>query len=532
MTSANTIKDVEIKATVSSDFMEILTPDALDFIKKLHHTFEDERIKLLDDRDCRQSNIDSGHLLDFLPETEHIRNSDWVIAKLPDDLKDRRVEITGPVDRKMIINALNSGAKSFMADFEDSNAPTWENNMNGHINLRDAINGTITYENPKNNKEYKLNDETATLILRPRGWHLNEKNIYIDGQPISGSLFDFGIYFFHNAKTLIKNGSGPYFYLPKIESHHEARLWNDVFIFAQDELDIPQGTIKATVLIETITAAFEMDEILYELREHSAGLNCGRWDYIFSYLKRFRNMLEVILPNREQITMTTPFMRAYSLLCVKTCHRRGAPAIGGMAAQIPSKDPEVNKEALKKVSADKQRDANDGFDGSWIAHPGLVSICQEQFDKVMSTPNQIYKQLDDVHVTSKDLLEIPVGTITEEGLRTNISVGIQYIASWLRGSGAVPINNLMEDAATAEISRGQVWQWIRHPQGRFSDGRNIDKLLFKQTLEDELNRLEKTFGKEAYNEGLFKEASDLFTELTENNEFSEFLTIAGYKYLN
>ncbi|HET7577908.1 MAG TPA: malate synthase A, partial [Bacillales bacterium] len=451
-------------------FAEIMTAEALDFVARLSRHFDGRRVKLLQNRKLRQEEIDRGELPDFLPETEKIREGNWTVAPQPDDLQDRRVEITGPVDRKMMINALNSGSNVFMADFEDANSPTWKNVIQGQLNLRDAVNGTISYEHPKTGKIYRLEDEAATLVVRPRGWHLHEKHILVDGKPISASLFDFGLFFYHNARKLMDKGSGPYFYLPKIESHLEARLWNDVFIFAQNELDIPQGTIKATVLIETILAAFEMDEILYELREHSAGLNCGRWDYIFSYLKRFRRRPEVILPDRSRVTMTVSFMRAYSLLCIQTCHRRGAPAIGGMAAQIPVKnDPEANEEALAKVRADKKREAEDGHDGTWVAHPALVPVAKEQFDEYMPERNQIERKREDVYVTAEDLREVPEGPITEQGLRTNVSVGIQYIASWLRGNGAAPINHLMEDAATAEISRAQVWQWIRHPKGVLDD---------------------------------------------------------------
>ncbi|MBO8172070.1 MAG: malate synthase A [Bacillaceae bacterium] len=522
---------LEITGRMTPEFEEILTPDALNFLEKLLREFSDTRETLLQKREERQKEIDQGHMPDFLPETEHIRTGSWTIAPLPEDLKDRRVEITGPVDRKMIINALNSGAKVFMADFEDANSPTWENCIEGQINLRDAVNGTIRFENP-DGKVYELNDETATLIVRPRGWHLEEKHVLLDGKPVSASIFDFALYFYHNARNLMEKGSGPYFYLPKMESHLEARLWNNIFVFAQEELGIPQGTIKATVLIETILAAFEMDEILYELREHSAGLNCGRWDYIFSYLKKFRNHPEIILPDRSQVTMTTPFMRAYSLLAIKTCHRRNAPAIGGMAAQIPVKnDPKANEEAFEKVRADKLREARDGHDGTWVAHPALVPVAMEVFNEIMPEPNQIDKKRDDVNVTAEDLLEIPQGTITEEGLRTNISVGIQYIESWLRGRGAVPINNLMEDAATAEISRAQIWQWIRHPKGVLEDGRKVTFELFEQLKDEELNKLKQTIGEAHYNAGKFEEAARLFTELTRQDEFEEFLTIPGYQHL-
>lgn len=431
----------------------------------------------------------------------------------------------------MIINALNSGAKVFMADFEDATSPTWENIVEGQIHLRDAVNKTIEYVN-ENGKVYKLNEETATLIVRPRGLHLEEKHVLLDGKRISGSLFDFGLYFFHNAKELIKRGSGPYFYLPKLESHLEARWWNDVFCFAQDELGVKRGTIKATVLIETILAAFEMDEILYELKEHSAGLNCGRWDYIFSYLKKFRNDQNVILPDRAQVTMTVPFMRAYSLLAIKTCHRRNVHAIGGMAAQIPVKDdPVKNEEAFQKVRADKEREAKDGHDGTWVAHPALVPVAKEIFDQYMKQPNQIDKQLD-VEISAEQLLEVPEGTITEQGLRTNIDVGIRYLASWLSGRGAAPIHNLMEDAATAEISRAQVWQWIRHPKGVLEDGRKVTIELYEKIKQEELEKIKQEFGEEAYQKGRFDEAAKLFDELVRNDEFVDFLTLPGYERLN
>jgi malate synthase len=526
-------KGIEVTGEITPEFAEILTTDALAFVKRLHQTFNGTRKELLERRKKRQEEIDQGNLPDFLPETKNIREGDWTIAPLPDDLKDRRVEITGPVDRKMMINALNSGAKVFMADFEDANAPTWENNIQGQINLRDAINRTITYKNPETGKKYQLNDEIATLVVRARGLHLDEKHVLIEGEPVWGGLFDFALYFYHNAKSLIANGSGPYFYLPKMESHLEARLWNDIFVFAQDALGIPRGTIKATVLIETIMATFEEDEILYELREHSAGLNCGRWDYIFSYIKRLRNVPDVILPDRAQVTMTVPFMRAYTQFTVKTCHRRNAPAIGGMAANIPVKnDPEANEEAFAKVREDKRREATDGHDGTWVAHPGLVPVAMEEFNQVMPQPNQIDNKREDVHVTAKELLEVPKGTITEEGLRTNVSVGIQYIASWFRGNGAAPINHLMEDAATAEISRAQIWQWIRHPEGKLADGRKVTYELFEQIRDEELQKIKQTVGEDNFNNGKFEEASALFSKLTKQDDLVEFLTIPGYEYLN
>ncbi len=523
---------IEVIGALKARYGEILTPEALKFIEELERHFGARREELLQSRQKRQEEINNGKLPDFLPETKHIRNGDWTIAPLPQDLQDRRVEITGPTDRKMVINALNSGAKLFMADFEDATSPTWENVIEGQINLRDAIRRTISFEGP-NGKKYELNKQTAVLIVRPRGLHLVEKHILIDGKPISGSFLDFGLYFFHNAKELLARGTGPYFYLPKLESHLEARLWNDIFVFAQEKLAIPQGTIKATVLIETILAAFEMDEILYELKEHSAGLNCGRWDYIFSYLKKLRHQDNVILPDRSQVTMTTPFMRSYSLLTIQTCHRRKAPAMGGMAAQIPVKNnPQANEEAFGKVRADKEREARDGHDGTWVAHPGLVPIAMEVFNREMPTPNQIHttKQLK-ITVTPQDLLEVPKGTITEEGVRTNINVGIQYVASWLSGRGAAPIYNLMEDAATAEISRAQLWQWIRHPKGILSDGRKITADIYEQLKKEELEKIKQEIGEEAYAGGRFDEAVQLFDNLILQDEFVDFLTLPGYEQL-
>lgn len=526
-------ESMKIIGKVSAESEEILTPQAMEFIYSLHQSFNSRRESLLANRQIRQKQIDEGEKLDFLPETKHIREGNWTISPLPDDLLDRRVEITGPVNRKMMINALNSGAKTFMADLEDATSPTWRNLIEGQLNLRDAVRREIEFEQVSNGKKYILNDEIAVLLVRPRGWHLTEKHVLIDGEPISGSLFDFGLYLFHNAKELMDRGSGPYFYLPKIESHLEARLWNDVFIFAQEALGIPNRTIKATVLIETIFAAFEMDEILYELRDHSAGLNCGRWDYIFSYLKRLRNRPEMILPDRSQVTMTVPFMRSYTQLCIKTCHRRNAPSLGGMAAQIPIKnDEKANEVAFQNVHEDKRREAIDGHDGTWVAHPGLVSVAMKEFNQYMLTPNQINKKREDVQVTAEDLVEVPRGTITEKGLRSNINVGIQYIASWLSGNGAAPINNLMEDAATAEISRSQVWQWIRHPKGILEDGRNINVPLFKELLKEELEQIKQSIGKDAFYLGTFEEASELFTTLTLQDDFIEFLTLPGYEKLN
>ncbi|WP_313893188.1 malate synthase A [Psychrobacillus sp.] len=527
-----TAKKIEIVGRETDESKEILTAEALDFVSSLHYLFNNRRKELLAARQVRQQQLDAGDTLDFLQETKGIREGDWTIAPLPHDLQDRRVEITGPVNRKMVINALNSGAKTFMACFEDATSPTWGNMIEGQVNMRDAVCKTIFFKQD-NGKEYSLNEETAVLMVRPRGFHLLEKNILIDGEPIAGSFFDFGLYFFHNAKELLARGTGPYFYLPKLESHLEARLWNDIFVFAEQQLGIQNGTIKATVLIETIMAAFEMDEILYELRDHSAGLNCGRWDYIFSYIKRLRNQPNVILPDRGQVTMTSPFMRAYTQLCIQTCHRRNAPAIGGMAAQIPIKDDEAaNEAAFAKVREDKRREATDGHDGTWVAHPGLVPVAWKEFDEQMPTPNQIHRKREDVLVKAEHLLEIPKGSITEEGLRLNCSVGVQYIASWLRGNGAAPINHLMEDAATAEISRTQVWQWIRHPKGKITDGRKITEELVQEILQEELDKLKSTFGNENYTTGRYGEAAELFLSLINKDDFIEFLTLPGYEKIS
>lgn len=527
------IQALDVTAEISSEFAPILSPDAMAFVARLEEAFGERRRQLLQARIHRQTDIDAGQMPDFLPETAEIRRADWRVAAIPADLMDRRVEITGPVERKMIINALNSGANVYMADFEDSHSPTWKHTMEGQVNLRDAVSGTITYTNPDNGKFYELNEETATLMVRPRGWHLEEKHVQMNGRPISASLFDFALFFFHNTQTLLNNGSGPYFYLPKLESHLEARLWNDVFNLAQDELGIPRGTIRATVLIENILAAFEMDEILYELREHSAGLNCGRWDYIFSAIRKFRNHPTFVLPDRAQVTMTTHMMHSYSLLLIKTCHRRGIHAMGGMAAQIPIKhDPEANEFALSKVRADKEREAKDGHDGTWVAHPGLVAIAKEQFDKYMPTLNQIQRQREDVQVTAVDLLTVPQGDITEAGLRTNIDVGIQYMAAWLDGNGCVPIYNLMEDAATAEISRAQVWQWLHNPGTRLADGRPITQELVEQLIPKVMESLKEMEGEEAFRQGKYQEASQLFSDIMMKDTFTEFLTLPAYERLN
>ena len=522
---------LEVTGILTPAYEEILTSDALAFVEKLESEFGERRKDLLDKRENRQNEIDNGVYPHFLPETEHVRNSDWSINPVKNDLQDRRVEITGPVDRKMIINALNSGVKVFMADFEDSNAPTWNNLLNGQINLRDANRQSITFENPVSGKQYSLNEETATLMVRPRGWHLNEKNVLLNGKPISASIFDFGLYFYHNAQTLIQNGTGPYFYLPKLESHLEARLWNDIFVLSQDELGIPQGSIKATVLIETILAAFEIDEILYELKEHSAGLNCGRWDYIFSFIKKFRNHADFVLPNRAEITMDRHFLKSYVDLLIQTCHKRGAHAMGGMAAQIPIKNDDVaNQKALDKVQADKEREANAGHDGTWVAHPGLAQIALNAFDSIMPNANQLDVKRTDVVVTAEDLLKVPTGVITEEGVRENISVGVQYVESWLRGNGCVPLYNLMEDAATAEIGRAQLWQWIKH-RATLDDGRIISMELYSSLLEDEMSNLRTLLGDELFQSGKFELAITLFTDMVQKDEFDEFLTLPAYQYI-
>ena len=513
---------------------EILSDEALDFIATLHRQFNPTRERLLAARAERQRHLDDGALPDFLDETEHVRIGEWQVAPSPADLTDRRCEITGPIDRKMMINALNSGAKVFMADFEDSNSPTWANMVDGHRNLKEAVRRTIEFTNP-DGRHYSLNDETATLMLRPRGWHLLERHVVVDGSPISGSLFDFGLYLFHNAHELLARGSGPYFYLPKLESHLEARLWNDVFVSAQELLGIPQGTIRATVLIETILAAFEMEEILYELRDHSSGLNAGRWDYIFSIIKKFRNREDMVLPDRGQVTMTVPFMKSYNDLLIKTCHRRGAHAIGGMAAFIPSrKDEEVNRIAFAKVREDKERESGDGNDGTWVAHPDLVGLATEVFDDVLGDkPNQIDRQRDDIEVTAKDLLTVDVadGTVTEAGVRTNVDVAIQYLASWLRGNGAAGIYNLMEDAATAEISRSQVWQWVRHGV-ETAEGSRIGPEMLRTIADEEMARLRKEFGDETFAAGKFEEARQLFETVALSDEFPEFLTLPAYDMID
>ncbi len=525
---------IEILGPITADYSEILTPEAVAFIARLQRMFGTRRDDLLQKRTGRQKVLDAGGLPDFLPETAHIRADDsWHVAPCPADLQDRRVEITGPVDRKMVINALNCGANTFMADFEDSNTPTWSNQIEGQINLRDAIRRTISFAT-ETGKQYQLNETTATLIVRPRGWHLPEKHMRVDGQEVSGAIFDFALYFFHNVAALLERGSGPYFYLPKMESHLEARLWNDIFVVAQSDLGIRQGTIKATCLIETLLAAFEMDEILFELREHSAGLNAGRWDYIFSAIKKLRVNKDFCLADRAQLTMTAPFMRPYCLLLVKTCHRRGAFAMGGMAAQIPIKnDVAANDAAMARVQADKRREATDGYDGTWVAHPGLVPIAKAEFDAVMATPNQIARRRDDVDVAARDLLNFgPEGPITEAGLRMNINVGIQYIGSWLGGNGCVPIFNLMEDAATAEISRSQIWQWIRSPKGRLDDGRKITREMVSAMVPEELVKVHAYLGVAGWNAGRYEVAAQMFERLTLSDDFVEFLTLPAYELID
>ncbi|HWM14401.1 MAG TPA: malate synthase A [Gaiellaceae bacterium] len=517
MTGTEVVGGVELLAPLEGRDGDVLSSDALAFVAELHRRFDATRRDLLAARDERQARLDAGELPDFLPETREVREGDWRVAPVPPDLQDRRVEITGPVDRKMVINALNSGARCFMADFEDANSPTWRNCVEGQANLTDAIERTIELDSGE--KTYRLGDDPAVLLVRPRGWHLPERHVQIDGEPVAGGLFDFGLYLFHNGRRLLDRGSGPYLYLPKLESHLEARLWNEVFGFTEERLDLPRGSIKATVLIETILAAFEMEEILYELREHSAGLNAGRWDYIFSIIKKFRHRPEFVLPDRAQVTMTVPFMRAYTELLVKTCHRRGAHAMGGMAAFVPSRrDPEVNEVALAKVREDKQREAGSGFDGTWVAHPDLVQAAMEEFNEVLGErPNQVERQREEVDVAAADLLDVrvPEGEITDEGVRGNVSVGVRYLESWLRGTGAVAIDNLMEDAATAEISRSQIWQWLRH--GRIE--------------RDTVVAFEDAELAEA-GEGRWADARALFDSVALSEELPEFLTIPAYELID
>ncbi len=510
----------------------IITPQAMRLVTELQQRFNPRRLELLAARQKRQAAIDAGAMPDFLPETAAIRAADWRVAPVPADLQDRRVEITGPVERKMMINALNSPALAFMADCEDSCAPTWENIVQGQQNLKDAVDRTISYIDPVSQKHYSLNDKIATLIVRPRGWHLVEKHICIDGEPVSASLFDFGVFLANNHASLASHGTGPYFYLPKMESHLEARLWNDVFVAAQEHLGMPQGTIKATVLIETILAAFEMDEILYELREHSAGLNCGRWDYIFSFIKKFRNRPDFVLPDRSLVTMDRHFLKSYVDLLIRTCHRRGAHAMGGMAAQIPVKnDLAANDAAMARVRADKLREARAGHDGTWIAHPGLAAVALEAFATVMTGPNQLQLSRDDVAVTAADLLRVPDGAITDEGLRHNIRVGVQYLEAWLGGQGCVPLYHLMEDAATAEICRAQIWQWVRHG-AHTSDGLAITIQRFDAALQEELQVIFGETGAERYAAGHFDTAAQMFAAMIRQPDFDEFLTLPAYARLS
>ena len=529
------VQGIEVHAPTSGRMEEVLTPNALEFVASLHREFEPTRQELLQRRAERRAELDAGGTLDFLDGTREIRESDWSVAPAPPDLQDRRVEITGPTQRKMVINALNSGARGFMADFEDSNSPTWQNMIEGHVNLTDAIEGTIEFTQD-DGKEYRLNDDVATLLVRPRGWHLPEKHLTVDGEPIAGALVDFGFYFFHNAQRLIDKGSGPYFYLPKMESHLEARLWNEVFTFAEEQVGVPHGSSKATVLIETVPAAFEMEEILYELRDYGCSLNAGRWDYMFSMIKCFRDREEFMLPDRNSVTMTVPFMRAYTELLVKTCHRRGAHAMGGMAAFIPSRtDEEANAKAQAKIHEDKKREATDGFDGTWVAHPDSVAPATEEFDAVLGDePNQVDRQRSDVKVSAADLLDVKStpGDITEEGLRGDVNVGIQYISSWLRGNGAAGIYGLMEDAATAEIARSQVWQWLRHA-AELTNGEKVTTELVQRLETEELEKIRQEIGDDEWFEkqGRPKESRMLFEQVALADDFPEFLTLPAYDYL-
>jgi len=516
---------------VKNYYPEILTDDALEFISALHKNFNATRLALLNNREIQQRIFDSGTFPQFPKETKTIRESNWIAGEIPKDLQDRRVEITGPVDRKMIINALNSGAKTFMADLEDSTSPTWENSIEGQQNLIDANKKTIALEDTARGKSYKLNNETAVLLVRPRGLHLNERHLIIDNEEVSGSLVDFGLYVFHNTRTLLKNGTAPYFYLPKLEHYKEARWWNEVFVFAQKYLAIPKGTFKATVLVETITASFQLDEIIYELKDHIVGLNCGRWDYIFSYIKKFRNHPNFVVPNRDQVTMTTPFMDAYSKLVIQRCHKRNILAIGGMAAQIPIKNNEkANAAALEKVRQDKEREVKNGHDGTWVAHPALVEVAMTEFNQHMPGPNQLHVTRDDIQITEADLVALPKGTVTEVGIRKNINVGILYMEAWLRGYGAVALYNLMEDAATAEISRTQVWQWLKN-EVILDDGRKFNVDLYIELFDDEVEKIKREFGEDKLKNSKFNLAIDLFDKLVLSDEFEEFLTLPAYQYI-
>ncbi len=525
---------IELRGAMEPGFDEVLTPDALEFVAELQREFGSTRNEVLAARNERRARLAAGESLDFLPETAEIRSGEWKVAGVPEDMEQRWVEITGPTDRKMTINALNSGADGFMADFEDANAPTWNNMVEGHINLRDAIDRTIEYTG-SDGRRYELGESPATLLVRPRGWHLPERHVLVDGEPIAGGLFDFGLYLFHCAPRLLDRGSAPYFYLPKLESHKEARLWNEVFEYAQDALGIDRGTIKATVLIETLPAAFEMDEILYELREHSAGLNAGRWDYIFSAIKCFPERPEMTLPDRGDVTMTVPFMRAYTELLAATCHKRGAHAMGGMAALIPSrKDEEANAKALEGVRADKEREVGQGYDGTWVAHPDLVPVAREVFEQGLNgEANQVARQREDVSVRAQDLLALSMtpGSITERGLRTNVSVGFQYVSFWLSGRGAAAINSLMEDAATAEISRSQIWQWVHHG-AKLETGTTITRELVRAVLDEETTKIREAVGEETWRAGRPAETREIFERVALATQLVEFLTIPAYEYLD
>lgn len=522
---------IRFKGFRSEDYKEILTNEAQFFLLELHNKFNTRRLKLLEEREVEQAYFDAGNYPSFPKETKNIRESDWVCAPLPKDLLDRRVEITGPVDRKMVINALNSGAKTFMADFEDSNSPNIQNNLEGQINLRDANLRTISFYSPKKEKHYTLNKDVANLLVRPRGLHLNEKHFIVDGEEMSASLVDFGLYFFHNIKILQEQNSATYFYLPKLEHYLEARLWNDVFVFAQNYLNIPQNTIKATVLVETITASFQLDEIIYELRNHMAGLNCGRWDYIFSFIKKFRNHKGFMIPNRDQVTMNSPFMKAYSLRVIQRCHKRGVHAMGGMAAQIPIKNDDIsNQLAFKKVISDKEQEVKNGHDGTWVAHPDLVSVAMQVFDEYMPNNNQLHVKRSDVNITEDNLVKLPKGTITEAGIRKNINVGILYVESWLRGYGAAAIYNLMEDAATAEISRTQIWLWL-HKNTQIEDGRFFGEEMYQKIKQEELEKIKELVGEYSFTNGKFDLAVSLFDDLVLSKEYKEFLTLSAYKYI-
>ena len=528
---ASTLQPALVTGPLGPRFAEILTPEALAFLADLHRRFDGRRLEALAARAKRQARFDAGELPDFLPETKSVRDGDWKVAPIPAELADRRVEITGPVDRKMIVNALNSGAKVFMGDFEDATSPTWSNIIEGQLNVRDRFLGKIDFTDEATSKAYRLSERPAILLVRPRGWHLPERHITVDGQEMSGSLVDFGLYVFHNTKSCMAKGTAPYFYLPKIESHLEARLWDEVFAHAETALGVKRGTYKATILIETLPAAFELDEILYEMRDHIVGLNCGRWDYIFSFIKRIGKQKRFLTPDRSAMTMGAAFLRAYSLLVIKTCHHRGAFAMGGMAAQIPVKnDPAANEAAFAKVRADKEREATDGHDGTWVAHPDLVPIADAVFDRLMPQPNQLDKLRADVSVTRDMLLEVHQGTRTEAGLRENIRVGVQYIEAWLRGRGAVPLYNLMEDAATAEISRAQIWQWLYH-KAALADGREVTPELFRSVMDDEMAKVRAALGAPVYDKGRFKEAQALFAEMSLAPDFEEFLTLPAYRLL-